>query len=250
MANRHDLLLENAWAAFFSSARDWRRVRTLCEELLAESDLARDVEASGRRLYSQSLVGLSFQDKANEQPLRREAIEQAARALALYDENTAPMFLAEAHDTHGVALQLYANTFTVADQRIRLLREAVVALTAAVKVNPENEEAARHLVSAQEWLSDAERATQTGSEKPSGSGGSGCFVATATYGSATAAEVALFRRFRDGVLLRSGGGRLIVRLYYRVSPPLAVAIAKSRPLRLLTKVLVLDPIARILRERP
>ena len=55
-----------------------------------------------------------------------------------------------------------------------------------------------------------------------------CFLATAVFGE-DAAELEAFRRFRDGVLLRSGAGRLGVRSYYAVGPWLAQLVAR-RPL--------------------
>ena len=58
-----------------------------------------------------------------------------------------------------------------------------------------------------------------------------CFIATAAYGSALAPEVRVFRRFRDEVLLNAPGGRALVDLYYRISPPVASAVARSRELR-------------------
>lgn len=48
----------------------------------------------------------------------------------------------------------------------------------------------------------------------------GCYVATAVYGSYDCPEVWVLRRWRDAVLLRSGPGRGLVRLYYAISPAL------------------------------
>lgn len=55
-----------------------------------------------------------------------------------------------------------------------------------------------------------------------------CFIATAAYGSPTHAKVKYFRKFRDEVLLQVPGGKKVVELYYKYSPPLADFIA-ARP---------------------
>ncbi len=68
-----------------------------------------------------------------------------------------------------------------------------------------------------------------------GPGSSGCFIATAAYGSAMDAHVITLRRFRDRWLLTNRAGRLFVAWYYRNSPPVAAIIARHPSLRSATR---------------
>lgn len=74
-----------------------------------------------------------------------------------------------------------------------------------------------------------------------------CFIATAAYGSPLHADVRLFRKFRDKILLRHAMGRSFVRWYYKHSPPAAEFIARHPMLRAVTRG-VLEVPALILRQ--
>ena len=54
---------------------------------------------------------------------------------------------------------------------------------------------------------------------------SGCFIATAVYGSSLASEVSSLCNFRDRYLLNNDVGKQFVKLYYKLSPPCAKFIA-------------------------
>jgi len=72
---------------------------------------------------------------------------------------------------------------------------------------------------------------------------SGCFVATAAYGSALEPHVNILRQFRDRYLLGWGPGRAFVAFYYRHSPPLARAIESSRFLRVTVRAVLFPVVA-------
>jgi len=75
----------------------------------------------------------------------------------------------------------------------------------------------------------------------------GCFIATAAYGTATAQEINILRKFRDEILLPSSLGGEFVSLYYKYSPPIANYISEHEVLRTIVRVGFVDPIVAILK---
>jgi len=73
----------------------------------------------------------------------------------------------------------------------------------------------------------------------------GCFIATAACGSALEPEVDTLRVFRDRVLRKRELGRLFIRIYEQVSPPIARWIARHRVARFLVRRVVVSPCAAI-----
>jgi hypothetical protein len=70
----------------------------------------------------------------------------------------------------------------------------------------------------------------------------GCFIATAAYGTPTAEQIDVLREFRDVVLLESTAGSRLVALYYRLGPRVADFIIGSELLRTLVRELLVDPL--------
>jgi hypothetical protein len=77
----------------------------------------------------------------------------------------------------------------------------------------------------------------------SDSGGKGCFIATAAYGSPLAPQVQRLREVRDRYLLPNPAGRAFVAVYYKVSPPLANLIRGSEALRTGVRVTLVPVLA-------
>lgn len=57
-------------------------------------------------------------------------------------------------------------------------------------------------------------------EAGGGKAGSGCYIATAVYGSYACPEVWILRRFRDYTLAETWYGRAFIRTYYAIAPTL------------------------------
>jgi hypothetical protein len=73
--------------------------------------------------------------------------------------------------------------------------------------------------------------------------GSGCFIATATYGAAMAEEIQILRKFRDEYLLTNPLGQALVDFYYRVSPPIAEFITEHPILKPIVRAALLPAVA-------
>ncbi len=74
-----------------------------------------------------------------------------------------------------------------------------------------------------------------------------CFVATAAYGSALAADVTMLRHLRDSMLRKTVLGELAVQTYYTFSPAVAGMIGESELLRWTARELLV-PVVHFVRE--
>jgi hypothetical protein len=77
---------------------------------------------------------------------------------------------------------------------------------------------------------------------------SGCFIATACYGSNDAPEVLALRSFRDEVLLKISFGKTLVQFYYLVSPIIANFITKRRTLKDMIRLLLVKPLVSLIKR--
>jgi N-acetylneuraminic acid mutarotase len=66
----------------------------------------------------------------------------------------------------------------------------------------------------------------------------GCFIATAAYGTPMAEEIQILREFRDEYLLTNPVGQVLVGFYYRVSPPMADFITEHPSLKPIVRALL------------
>ena len=76
----------------------------------------------------------------------------------------------------------------------------------------------------------------------SGGGGSGCFIATAAFGSYFDPSVKILRDFRDKFLFTNHIGQSFVNWYYKVSPPLADFISTREIMKTIVRIILLPAV--------
>jgi hypothetical protein len=72
---------------------------------------------------------------------------------------------------------------------------------------------------------------------------SGCFIATAAYGTPMVKDIQILREFRDEYLLTSPPGQALVKIYYRVSPPVANFITEHPGLKPIVRAGLIPAVA-------
>ncbi|MFQ5826374.1 MAG: PKD domain-containing protein, partial [Dehalococcoidia bacterium] len=75
----------------------------------------------------------------------------------------------------------------------------------------------------------------------------GCFIATASYGTPSNQDIAALRSFRDSVLDQNPLGKAFINVYYSTSPPIASALAENEGLRTATRSLLVVPLTYLAR---
>jgi len=83
------------------------------------------------------------------------------------------------------------------------------------------------------------------SSNKTSSSDSGCFIATAAYGTPFAEEINVLRNWRDKSLMITYSGKLFVEMYYTLSPPIANNIRTSSLKKKFVR-LFLNPIVKVL----
>ncbi len=78
---------------------------------------------------------------------------------------------------------------------------------------------------------------------------SGCFIASACYGNYDSPEVKILRNYRDNVLVKSLRGKIAVKIYYLLSPPLARMILKSEMLKRVIRKYLLNYLITKIQEK-
>lgn len=237
MASEQELRgnLEIAMAAVLQNK--WPEAEKLYEYVVKDLPIVEPanpaMEGVARTYYSLALAlnGNQARDRSRLDSALREA-KQAIRAFQ--QTNEPPQSVALAHRAIGMSIYfMIAQGIIRDDEWPTLYPEGISALKKAIELDPQDEQARKYLRSLDSVQNEA---------KLLGAKTGGCFIATASYGSASASEVVAFRQFRDEVLLYSKLGRTFVAFYYFISPPFALMLAKRERLRVLTRRFVLEPL--------
>ena len=89
------------------------------------------------------------------------------------------------------------------------------------------------------------------SETSSGnkSDSSGCYIATACYGSYDCPQVLTFRNFRDTYLAQTMLGKMFIKIYYALSPKIAERLKNKNRINAFIRIHLLDRIYQSLRKK-
>lgn len=138
-----------------------------------------------------------------------------------------------------------------ADEAIRNLENIRQSISRAesrfvpnvAKLRNEIDDILRQMTTTSAGSGDSGRSSHNVSQK------TGCFIATAAYGSELAPQVRVLSQFRDNILTHSPAGRFFIKFYYQVSPTLARVIVPSEILRSLTRTLLISPLVYLLQSK-
>lgn len=164
-----------------------------------------------------------------------QAFTIAVLAKSIYDENPSPLAsaagLPSAFDDHL--------------DRLKTAMRSEIELTAYLREisgNPDYRLPRDYATVSAEWRNYTDALVKGFGTPPKKSG---CYIATAVYGSYDAEPVLVLRRFRDERLATSWPGRALVRMYYTVSPPLASLLGKYALPRRISRALLNRVVRRL-----
>lgn len=150
--------------------------------------------------------------------------------------------------THAAAFENLLKPIAPTQAMMAALKSAEQDLREAVRLDPSSEHAKENLRRITKLTEDVgttpQRQSQTTPKTSSAS--SGCFIATACYGSYESPEVVELRHFRDEVLAGTQWGRDFIRLYYAYSPSLADYLRNRTFVRQLVRMCFLSPLVKLI----
>jgi len=114
--------------------------------------------------------------------------------------------------------------------------------------HPKALEAKEKIILLERAVSEVQRENAEYFAKKEKEAASGCFIATAAYGTPFSEEIDVLRNWRDDFLEASYPGRLFIRTYYSLSPPVADNISESDGKRKIVRT-ALGPIVKVLKDR-
>ena len=129
--------------------------------------------------------------------------------------------------------------FESGEKLYNFTKKDLVRVTGTIKfidVDPDNYDAIVRNVNGELYIQNTSFTKIGHSNKPEG-----CFIATAVYDSYDAPQVIILRHYRDETLSTTLIGRLLIKLYYKISPKIAKSISKSDQLKKIIDVYFLLP---------
>lgn len=162
-------------------------------------------------------------------------------------EGSLPLEYSEFWDLTEELLIAIKEYYELCEQYILVDEEGYVSKTESEQVAWELNEATEALHSiAQDWNEKNDKlAKKALKQSDSLSSGEGCFIATAAMGTRHDHTVQTLRWFRDRHMKDSFVGRIFIKLYYSISPPVAGWIAKSARRRRVVRTFIVLPAARL-----
>lgn len=118
----------------------------------------------------------------------------------------------------GTRFSISADERTV-DGHIEL-NEDVARLLRKCEENPQRAVKYAQLILEMDPYNEKAKSILAAHRSNTGSSSSGCYVATAVYGSYDCPQVWTLRRYRDNTLAKTWYGRAFIRTYYAISPTL------------------------------